>query len=134
MVARHCHQEMLPSRGVDRVVHVLHLMSHLQDSERSESGKAAAAAAAGGLAGYLPFFLLTGSSAGLQGLLSLGAAVAGCVLFGVTYRYAVRQDADNLQVGLCDVNTAVQVVRFNCRSPVAACGLLPRKPVRSQLR
>lgn len=66
-----------------------------------ESGKAAAVAAAGGLAGYLPFFLLAGSSApsGLQGLLSLGAAVAGCVLFGVTYRYAVRQDADNLQVG-----------------------------------
>lgn len=44
-----------------------------------------------------------GSSApsGLQGLLSLGAAVAGCVLFGVTYRYAVRQDADNLQVRGC---------------------------------
>lgn len=72
----------------------------MQDSERTESGKAAAAAAAGGLAGYLPFFLLAGSSApsGLQGLLSLGAAVAGCVLFGVTYRYAVRQDADNLQL------------------------------------
>jgi hypothetical protein len=72
----------------------------VQDSERTESGKAAAAAAAGGLAGYLPFFLLAGSSApsGLQGLLSLGAAVAGCVLFGVTYRYAVRQDADNLQL------------------------------------
>jgi hypothetical protein len=91
---------MLLSQGVDRVVHVLYLIWCLQDSERSESGKAAAAAAAGGLAGYLPFFLLTGSSAGLQGLLSLGAALAGCVLFGVTYRYAVRQDADNLQVGL----------------------------------
>lgn len=57
-------------------------------------------AAAGGLAGYLPFFLLSSAPSGLQGLLSLGAAVAGCVLFGVTYRYAVRQDADNLQVGL----------------------------------
>lgn len=64
-----------------------------------ESGKAAAVAAAGGLAGYLPFFLLSSAPSGLQGLLSLGAAVAGCVLFGVTYRYAVRQDADNLQVG-----------------------------------
>lgn len=72
----------------------------LQDSERVESGKAAAVAAAGGLTGSLPFFLLAGSSApsGLQGLLSLGAAIAGCVLFGVTYRYAVRQDANNLQV------------------------------------
>jgi hypothetical protein len=74
----------------------------LQDSEREESGKAAAVAAAGGLAGYLPFFLLTSGSSGLQSLLSLAAAVAGCVLFGVTYRYAVRQDVDNLQVGCAD--------------------------------
>lgn len=63
-----------------------------------ESGKAAAVAAAGGLAGYLPFFLLSSPPSGLQGLLSLGAAVAGCVLFGVTYRYAVRQDENNLQL------------------------------------
>lgn len=73
----------------------------LQDTERLESGKAAALAAAGGLAGYLPFLLLGSSgasSAGLQGLLSLGASVAACMLFGVTYRYAVRRDATNLHV------------------------------------
>lgn len=94
----------------------------VQDSERSESGKAAAAAAVGGLAGYLPFFLLTGSSAGLQGLLSLGAAVAGCVLFGVTYRYAVRQDEDNLQVGEALVGWYMS---RSSRSSVANPTLLP---------
>ena len=70
----------------------------MQDSERVESVKAAAVAAAGGLAGSLPFFLLGSAPSGLQGLLSLGASLAGCVLFGVTYRYAVRQDVNNLQV------------------------------------
>jgi hypothetical protein len=74
----------------------------LQDSERLESGKAAALAAAGGLAGSLPFLLLGGGvGGGLQSLLSLGASAAACLLFGVTYRYAVRSDATNLHVSGC---------------------------------
>lgn len=47
--------------------------------------------------GALPF-LLSASSPGLQGVLSLGASAAACLLFGVTYRYAVRQDATNVQL------------------------------------
>lgn len=69
----------------------------MQDSDRTESGKAAAVAAAGGVAGALPF-LLSASAPGLHGLLSLGATAAACLLFGVTYRYAVRQDATNMQL------------------------------------
>lgn len=69
----------------------------LQDSERVESGKAAALAAAGGLVGALPF-LLSATAPGVQGILSLGASAAACLLFGVTYRYAVRQDAMNVQL------------------------------------
>lgn len=69
----------------------------LQDGERLESGKAAALAAAGGLVGALPF-LLSAATPGLQGLLSLAASAAACMLFGVTYRYAVRQDSTNLHL------------------------------------
>ncbi|KAF6255576.1 hypothetical protein COO60DRAFT_199711 [Scenedesmus sp. NREL 46B-D3] len=68
-----------------------------QDGDRVESGKAAALAAAGGLAGSLPF-LLSASTPGLQGILSLGASLAACLLFGVTYRYAVREDAANMHL------------------------------------
>lgn len=69
----------------------------MQDTDRAESGKAAALAAAGGLAGALPL-LLSSSSVGVQGLLSLAASLAACLLFGVTYRYAVRQDATNMHL------------------------------------
>eukprot|EP00882_Tetradesmus_deserticola_P014164 GHRQ01015055.1.p1 GENE.GHRQ01015055.1~~GHRQ01015055.1.p1 ORF type:complete len:204 (+),score=102.90 GHRQ01015055.1:632-1243(+) len=68
-----------------------------QDGDRIESGKAAALAAAGGLAGSLPF-LLSASTPGLQSILSLGASLAACLLFGVTYRYAVREDASNMHL------------------------------------
>eukprot|EP00878_Enallax_costatus_P023841 GHUV01025395.1.p1 GENE.GHUV01025395.1~~GHUV01025395.1.p1 ORF type:complete len:256 (+),score=126.08 GHUV01025395.1:862-1629(+) len=67
------------------------------DADRVESGKAAAVAAAGGVLGALPFLLST-PAPGLQGLLSLGATAAACLLFGVTYRYAVRQDATNMHL------------------------------------
>ncbi|KAF8060561.1 hypothetical protein HT031_004738 [Scenedesmus sp. PABB004] len=68
-----------------------------QDGERVESGKAAALAAAGGLLGALPF-LLASPAPGLGAALSLAGSVAGCVLMGVTYRYAVRQDDTNAQL------------------------------------
>ncbi|KAI8477243.1 MAG: hypothetical protein J3K34DRAFT_107391 [Monoraphidium minutum] len=65
------------------------------DADRAESGKAAAAAVAGGLAATLPLALASGGAAEL---LSLADTVACCALFGVTYRYAVREDATNTQL------------------------------------
>ena len=67
------------------------------DADRAESGKAAAVAAAGGLAAALPFALAAGGS-GAGELLSLGDAAACCALFGVAYRYAVREDAGNVHL------------------------------------
>lgn len=68
-----------------------------QDEERIESGKAAAIAAVAGAAATLP--LLAGSSQpSAAAVLSLAASVGACFLFGVTYRYAVRQDASNTQL------------------------------------
>lgn len=63
-----------------------------------ESGKAAAIAAAGGALGTLPFLLSSSGVGGTQALLSFAASVAACLLFGVTYRYAVREDASNTQL------------------------------------
>jgi hypothetical protein len=54
-------------------------------------------AAAGGLAGSLPLALY-GASGPADALLSLAAATVGAGLFGVTYRYAVRRDAANVQL------------------------------------
>lgn len=56
------------------------------DADRAESAKAGAIAAAGGALGALPFVLASGQ-AGAPALLSLGASVAACLLFGVTYRW-----------------------------------------------
>ncbi len=55
------------------------------DEERIESVKAGGVAVAGGLLGALPFALAS-SVGGLSTVLSLGAAAASCLLFGVTYR------------------------------------------------
>lgn len=69
------------------------------DADRAESGKAAAVAVAGGLAAALPLALAGGGGGGGPGeLLSLLDAAACCALFGVTYRYAVREDAGNTQL------------------------------------
>ena len=63
------------------------------DIERLESVKALAVAAGAGALCLLPFSLANGGS-----LLSLALGIATCGLFGVTYRYAVRQDSDNIQL------------------------------------
>lgn len=68
--------------------------THVQGAERIESLKAAALAAVGGAAGALPF-VFSSSQPGQSALLAFAASVAACFLFGVTYRYAVRQDVSN---------------------------------------
>ncbi|GIL62140.1 hypothetical protein Vafri_16412 [Volvox africanus] len=76
--------------------------------ERVESVKAAVIAAAAGLLAELPLVLFSnGGGAGgaaaagpLSSALSLLAAVGACFLFGVTYRYAVRNDSSNRQLRL----------------------------------
>lgn len=56
-----------------------------------ESGKAAAIAGVGGTLGSLPYLLTMGSPP-LAAAASIAAVAASCMLFGVTYRYALRQD------------------------------------------
>lgn len=65
-----------------------------QDADRVESGKAAAVAGAAGTLASLPF-VLSDAGTGLAGVLTLGGVAVSCLLFGVTYRYAVRQDLAN---------------------------------------
>lgn len=80
------HGITLPSDPVHLNVHCMP-----QDADRVESGKAAAAAMVGGAAAALPI-LLVQAEPGLSGALTLAASLATCALFGVTYRYAVRDD------------------------------------------
>ncbi|PNH03293.1 hypothetical protein TSOC_010662 [Tetrabaena socialis] len=76
--------------------------------ERAESVKGALIAAVAGLFAQLPLVLLTsdsgaaasGSAAALSSALSLVAALSAAFLFGVTYRYAVRNDSSNKQLRL----------------------------------
>ncbi|KAL4421367.1 hypothetical protein ABPG75_010658 [Micractinium tetrahymenae] len=68
-----------------------------EDAERLESAKAAAAAAIGGAAAALPLAFSEGTGTGAA-LLALATAGVASALLGVTYRYAVRQDAGNLQL------------------------------------
>lgn len=65
--------------------------------ERIESGKAAAVAAAAGTAASLPL-AVTGGLGPVAGLLGCGTVLLTCLLFGVTYRYALRQDVNNTQL------------------------------------
>ncbi|GBF94357.1 hypothetical protein Rsub_06979 [Raphidocelis subcapitata] len=65
------------------------------DADRVDSGRAAAIAVAGGLAATLPFALAGGGAGGPSELLALAGTAACCALFGVTYRYAVREDSGN---------------------------------------
>lgn len=74
------------------------LVRALQDGERAESAKAAALAVAGGATGALPLLLGAQAGGATHALLSLAASLGCCALFGVTYRYAVRQDDTNLQL------------------------------------
>ncbi|DBB15201.1 hypothetical protein WJX82_004677 [Trebouxia sp. C0006] len=68
-----------------------------QAAEKVESGKAAAiAGVAGGLAS-LPYILAAGHPP-ISAALSAAVCLVSCTLFGVTFRYAIRQDLQNLQL------------------------------------
>ncbi|KAK9275511.1 hypothetical protein L1049_022778 [Liquidambar formosana] len=68
-----------------------------KDKERLESIKAALISAIVGTLAGLPisFTQVTGSS---QLILPLAITFVSCALFGVTFRYAVRRDLDNVQL------------------------------------
>ncbi|KAK9861963.1 hypothetical protein WJX84_009465 [Apatococcus fuscideae] len=68
-----------------------------QDLERIESGKAAAASGTVGLLASLPFIVAEGEPPAIA-LLSMATSLASGVLFGVVYRYALRQDTSNFQL------------------------------------
>jgi len=68
-----------------------------RDGDRAESGKAAAVAAAGGAFAALPL-LLAVDHPGFTNVVSFAASIAACLLFGITYRYAVRTDETDTQL------------------------------------
>ncbi|KAJ8451093.1 hypothetical protein Cgig2_026902 [Carnegiea gigantea] len=68
-----------------------------RDEERWESVKAASISALVGTLAGLPIYL-TKVPASPELLLQLGVTFASCALFGVTFRYAVRRDLDNIQL------------------------------------
>ena len=76
----------------------------MQDADRIESGKAAAVAGAAGTLASLPF-LLSEYGTGAEAVLGLAGLAASCLLFGVTYRYAVRQDLDRGHLKVCSLST-----------------------------
>ena len=71
---------------------VLALLNDPSGDDRRESAKAGAAGALAGGLSHAPLAAATGHPLGL------GVAVASCALFGVTYRYVVREDWDNFQL------------------------------------
>jgi len=68
-----------------------------QDEERWESVKAASISALVGTLAGLPIYLSKVSTSP-ELLLQLGITFASCALFGVTFRYAIRRDLDNIQL------------------------------------
>ncbi|OMP02837.1 hypothetical protein COLO4_10787 [Corchorus olitorius] len=68
-----------------------------KDKERLESVKAALISAVVGTIAGLPISL-TQVSSSTQLLLPLSVNFISCALFGVTFRYAVRRDLDNIQL------------------------------------
>jgi hypothetical protein len=68
------------------------------DEERIESAKAGAAAGIGGAIAVFPLLLLAPSPTALPAVLELLTAGVSGFLFGVTYRYAVRDDDSNAQL------------------------------------
>ncbi|KAK9716702.1 hypothetical protein RND81_06G251700 [Saponaria officinalis] len=69
----------------------------LREEERWESVKAASISALVGTLAAAPIYL-TNLDVTPQLLLHLGITFASCALFGVTFRYAVRRDLDNIQL------------------------------------
>jgi hypothetical protein len=77
--------------------HSYRVLLNVQAAEKVESGKAAAiAGVAGGLAS-LPYILAAGHPP-ISAALSAAVCLVSCTLFGVTFRYAIRQDLQNLQL------------------------------------
>ncbi len=74
----------------------LHICAR-QAAEKVESAKAAAIAGVGGGIASLPYILAAGHSP-VGTALSAAVCAASCLLFGVTFRYAIRQDLHNLQL------------------------------------
>lgn len=68
-----------------------------RDKERLESAKAASVSAVVGTLAGLPISLTQVTSTS-QLILPLAIAFVSCALFGVTFRYTVRQDLDNFQL------------------------------------
>ena len=69
-----------------------------KETERVETAKAGAAAAVGGAASSLPLIIGSATTTPLGALFSLGGAGASAFLFGLVYRYAMRQDLNNTQL------------------------------------
>ncbi|XP_074317669.1 uncharacterized protein LOC141653723 [Silene latifolia] len=69
----------------------------LQTEERLESVKAALISGLVGTLAAVPIYL-SQLDVSPQLLLQLGISFASCALFGVTFRYAVRRDLDNIQL------------------------------------
>lgn len=68
-----------------------------KDEERLESIKAASVSAiVGTLAGLPISFTQVASSSQL--ILPVGITFVSCALFGVTFRYTIRRDVDNVQL------------------------------------
>ncbi len=68
-----------------------------QDAERIESAKAGAVAAVGGLLGSLPYLATAGHGVG-SAALTAAQIFASCLLFGVTFRYVLTADKNNIQL------------------------------------
>ncbi|XP_008803064.2 uncharacterized protein LOC103716725 [Phoenix dactylifera] len=68
-----------------------------QNVERLESLKAASISSVAGMLAGLPIYLYQATSFS-QLLLHLATVFISCALFGVTFRYAIRRDLDNIQL------------------------------------
>eukprot|EP01026_Neomeris_dumetosa_P070128 TRINITY_DN696_c1_g2_i6.p2 TRINITY_DN696_c1_g2~~TRINITY_DN696_c1_g2_i6.p2 ORF type:complete len:236 (+),score=45.73 TRINITY_DN696_c1_g2_i6:161-868(+) len=68
-----------------------------EELERSESVKAGGSAVVGGLLTSVPLALVSGSSKLTAGA-DVFTGIISCALFGVVYRYALRQDINNVQL------------------------------------
>jgi len=78
-------------------VHILIVHVSSQDAERIESAKAGAVAAVGGLLGSLPYLATVGHGVG-SAALTAAQIFASCLLFGVTFRYVLTADKNNIQL------------------------------------
>lgn len=69
-----------------------------EDAERSQSAKAALVSAVAGTLLTAPLFLSQSGASSLVALESVGGVFVSCLVFGVTYRYALRDDLGNRQL------------------------------------